>query len=486
MKYLPLFFDLHDVPVAVIGGGVVAQRKTEHLLKAGARVTVVAPQFSAELAKLAREGRLQCREQPFTPDVLDGMRLVIGATDDEQVNEAVAQAARARNLWVNVVDDVQRSQFIFPAIIDRSPLLVAVGTAGSSPSLARRVRSQIESLLPERLGNVAEFASRWRGRVKAVLPALPERLKFWDGFLDSPLAAQLLSGQLDGPAADARLQQMLAEAAAPGAGLRGEVYLIGVGPGDPDLLTIRAQQLLQRADVLLHDRLVPEVILGRARRDAERVDVGKVAGNHAVTQERIHELLLDYARRGLRVARVKGGDPFVFGRGGEELAVLQAAGIPTIVVPGITAALGAAASTGIPLTHRRLAQSVTFVTSTGANAALLDWRALAQTGQTVVFYMSAAQLPQIVERLTAHGLATTHPAALIEHATWPTQRVLRTTVGGLLATAAPGLRSPTLLVIGEVTALGAVAPSEAALAAVGASTDNARGATGPLGGGDST
>ncbi|MFM1885512.1 MAG: hypothetical protein RL026_669 [Pseudomonadota bacterium] len=453
MDYLPLFFDLRDVPVTVVGGGVVAQRKAGHLLEAGARVTLVAPQLTSALQDWVAAGRVGHLPQAFTPATLEGARLVIGATDDEAVNEAVSQAARARNLWVNVVDDVARSQFIFPAIIDRSPLIVAVGTAGSSPSLARRVRAQIENLLPARLGLLAALAARWRGRVKQALPGLPQRLAFWEAFLDSPAAARLLAGQAAEAEAEAALEGAVASVAAGEQLGRGEVFLVGVGPGDPDLLTIRAQQCLQRADVLLHDRLVPQAILDRARRDAERVDVGKVVGSHAVTQARINELLLDYARRGLRVARVKGGDPFVFGRGGEELAVLQAAGIPVTVVPGITAALGAASACGIPLTHRGLSQSVTFVTATGANAGTLDWRALAQPGQTVVFYMSALQLGHIVERLRAHGLSPQHPAALVEQATRPGQRRLQATLGSLetVATAAGGLRSPTLLVVGEVT-----------------------------------
>jgi uroporphyrin-III C-methyltransferase/precorrin-2 dehydrogenase/sirohydrochlorin ferrochelatase len=459
MDYLPIFVDLRGRRVVVVGGGVVAARKIEHLLKAQARVCIVSPDLQPELVALREAGRLTHRAVVFSAAELEGAALVVAATDDEAVNDAVSRAARERGTWVNVVDDAARSQFIFPAIVDRSPLIVAVGTAGSSPSLARRVRTQIETLLPERLGELAEFAGRWRAAAKAALPELPARLRFWDGFFTGPVAAGLLAGQ--GADAQAAMQVALDAARAAGAAGQGEVYLIGVGPGDPDLLTIRALQLLQQADVLLYDRLVPEVILGRARRDAEKVNVGKLPGRHDVPQAEINALLLQYARRGLRVARVKGGDPFVFGRGGEELQVLREAGIPAIVVPGITAALGAAASSGIPLTQRGLSQSVTFVTATGQQGAALNWAALAHPGQTVVFYMSAAQLGHIAGQLQAHGLPAAHPAALVERATWPDQRVVPATVGALPELARNAeLKSPTLLVVGEVAAMAAVHPGE--------------------------
>ncbi len=341
---------------------------------------------------------------------------------------------------------------------------MAVGTSGASPSLARRVRAQIEALLPQRLGEVARFAGRWRAAAARALPELAMRLRFWDSFFAGPLPTRLLAGDEQG--ADEAMRSALEQARAAAPSARGEAYLIGVGPGDPDLLTLRAQQLLQQADVLLYDRLVPEVILGRARRDAERINVGKTPGRHEHTQEYINSLLLEHTRAGKRVARVKGGDPFVFGRGGEELAVLRAAGIPTIVVPGITAGLGAAASTGMPLTQRGVAQAVTFVTATGAQGEALNWSALAQPDHTVVFYMSAAQSGHIAARLIEHGLPGTHPAALVERATWPDQRVLQTTLAQLPTLAANAqLRSPTLLLVGRVAALASLhanAPSHVA------------------------
>jgi uroporphyrin-III C-methyltransferase / precorrin-2 dehydrogenase / sirohydrochlorin ferrochelatase len=455
MDYLPVFLDLRGRLAVVIGGGVVAHRKVEHLLKAHAQVRVVAPELTADLAVFRDLGRIEHRPVPFSPPQLDGALLVIAATDDESVNEAVAQAARARGMLVNVVDDGQRSSFIFPAIVDRSPLIVAVGTAGTSPTLARRVRTQIEALLPERLGQLADYAGRWRAAAHRMLPEVPARLRFWDGFFNGPVAASLLSGDSSG--ADAAMQAALDAARVAAEAKSGEVYLIGVGPGDPDLLTLRAQQLLQQADVLLHDRLVPEVILGRARRDAVKINVGKTPGTHEHTQDYINRLLLEHARKGLRVARVKGGDPFIFGRGGEELAVLREAGIPVVVVPGITAGLGAAASAGLPLTHRGISQAVTFVTATGAHAVNLDWRALAQPQHTVVYYMGAAQTEYIARQLASHGLPGSTPVALLERATWPDERVLKTTLADLPATAAAArLRSPTLLVVGEVAALAQV------------------------------
>jgi uroporphyrin-III C-methyltransferase / precorrin-2 dehydrogenase / sirohydrochlorin ferrochelatase len=455
MDYLPVFVDLRDRLVVVVGGGVVAARKIEHLLKAHARVRVVSPELCADLAVFRDLGRIEHRPLLFSAPHLEGAQLVVAATDDESVNEAVCVAARERGIWVNVVDDAKRSAFIFPAIVDRSPLIVAVGTQGSSPTLARRVRTQIEALLPERMGDLASYAGTWREPVKKALPSLPERLRFWDRFFNGAVASRLIAGDVAG--ADDSMRTELALARTASATRQGEVYLIGAGPGDPDLLTLRALQLLQQADVLLHDRLVPESILGRARRDAERINVGKSPGSHEHTQDYINQLLITHARRGLRVARVKGGDPFVFGRGGEELQVLREAGIPVVVVPGITAGLGAAASTGIPLTQRGVSQSVTFVTATGGHSASLNWAALAQLNQTVVFYMSAAQIDHIVAQLSAHGLVASHPVALVERATWPDQRVLHSSLGKLAALARNArLSSPTLLIVGEVTALAAV------------------------------
>lgn len=446
MDYLPVFLRLAGVAAVVVGGGQVAARKAEWLLKAGARVTVLAPELGPALALRAARGELTHLADAFAPARLAGAAVVIAASDDRAVNAAVSGAARARRIPVNVVDSPELSSFIFPAIIDRSPIVIAVSSAGASPTLARRVRAEIEALLPARLGALARFLGARRAAVNRAL-APGARRPFWERLLDGRAAGEVLSGD-ESAAARSFARELRSGSAGPG-----EVYLIGAGPGDPDLLTLRALQLLQQADVILYDRLVPDAILERARRDAERVFVGKETGDHA-GQSRINELLVSLARAGRRVARLKGGDSYVFGRGGEEIEVLTAAGIPYRVVPGVTAALGAAASAGIPLTHRRLAHSVTLVSGHAAADDSLDWRALARPQQTVVFYMAVAQLPRIVARLRGAGAAGDLPAAIVERATLPTQRVLRAPLASLAALAArEQIAAPALLIVGAVTAL---------------------------------
>jgi uroporphyrin-III C-methyltransferase/precorrin-2 dehydrogenase/sirohydrochlorin ferrochelatase len=447
MDYLPVFLDLRGRVTLVVGGGAVALRKAQLLLVAQARVRLVAPQLCAELAVYRDAGRIEHLAGSFEPAHCDGAAFAVAATDDVAVNRAVAAAGAARGVWVNVVDDAEASSCVMPAIVDRSPVMVAIGSGGQSPTLTRRLRAQLEALLPGRLGELARLAGRARERVHGAVPDLSQRRRLWERVLSSPAAHAVLAGA---PGAASALERELTAAAAAGA-LRGEVYLIGAGPGDPDLLTLRALQLLQQADVVLYDRLVSEAVLERVRRDAERVFVGKESGRHRVTQERIHALLLEYAGRGLRVARLKGGDPFIFGRGGEEMAVLARAGISVTVVPGITAALGAAASAGLSLTHRGVSQAVCFVTAMGEGAEGLDWRALAAPLTTVVFYMGVSQLPRIVERLLAHGAPAGRPAAVIERATLPGQRVLAGTLTDIAARAgAAAISAPALLVVGDV------------------------------------
>jgi len=455
MDYLPLFLKLDGRPALVVGGGRVAARKVELLLRAGSRVTVVAPEVSEELQQLAAQGDLRIIRERFAPPHVEGAVVVVGATGIREVNAAVSAAAQAKHIPVNVVDDPAASTFIFPAIIDRSPIVVAISSAGHAPVLARHVREKLEALLPARLGALARFMGARREAVKRTLRT-PARRSFWERIASGIVGQRVLAGDESGAGAsferELRTSSLTRSAATGGRGL-GECYLIGAGPGDPDLLTLRALQLLQQADVILYDRLVPEGVLERARRDAERVFVGKEAGNHTA-QARINELLVRYARQGLRVARLKGGDPFVFGRGGEEIEALAAHGIPYIVVPGITAALGAAASAGIPLTHRKVAQSVTFVTGHALDDDALDWESLARARQTVVFYMGVTHLPRIVEKLLAAGAPAEYPVAVIERATLPEQRILRGTLTSISATAADaGVTPPALLVIGEVTAL---------------------------------
>lgn len=455
MDYLPVFLRVQSQPVLVIGGGAVALRKAVWLLKAGARVTVVAPTLHAELAQRVALGEITRIAARFSPDHLQHAVAAVAATGDPEVNTAVSLAARERRVPVNVVDNAELSTFIFPAIIDRSPVLVAVSSSGHAPVLARRVREQIEALLPARLGVLARFMGARRKAVQQALGAFARRA-FWERIVTGPVAQRLLGGDEAGAeralARELRASQLTSAGA--GAAL-GEVYLIGAGPGDPDLLTLRALQLLQQADVILYDRLVSPEVLERARRDAQRIFVGKESGERG-QQERIHELLVRLAGEGRRVARLKGGDPFVFGRGGEEIEVLAAHGIPYVVVPGITAALGAAASADLPLTHRRLAQSVTFVSGHLSDGALPDWRFFANPRHTVVFYMGVAQLANIVAQLRAAGAGAEHPAAIIERATLPTQRILRSSLGGIAALAdARHVEPPALLITGDVAAFAA-------------------------------
>jgi uroporphyrin-III C-methyltransferase/precorrin-2 dehydrogenase/sirohydrochlorin ferrochelatase len=469
MDYLPVFLRLEDAPALVVGGGGVAARKIDWLLKARARVTVAAPELLPELAERVRRGELAHLAGPFEPVQLARVALVVAASDDRDANAAVSRAARERQIPVNVVDSAELSTFIFPAIIDRSPIVVAVSSAGAAPVLARLVREQIEALLPARLGALARFLGARRAAVGRALGALARRA-FWERIVGGRAASELLAGN-EAAAARAFAAELaaarLAAGGTPAAVTPGEVYLIGAGPGDPDLLTLRALQLLQQADVILHDRLVPAAILERARRDAERIFVGKGSGDQA-QQTRINTLLVELARAGKRVARLKGGDPFIFGRGGEEAEVLAAHGIPYRVVPGITAALGAAAGAGIPLTHRRLAHSVTFVSGHAAADDALDWRALARASQTVVFYMGVSQLPRIVARLRAAGASAELPAAIVEQATLPAQRVLRAPLAAIAALAQrEQVAAPALLIIGEATALAAASPLASLIGAGG-------------------
>jgi uroporphyrin-III C-methyltransferase / precorrin-2 dehydrogenase / sirohydrochlorin ferrochelatase len=458
MEYLPIFLRARDRAVTVVGGGLVATRKVELLLRCEARITVVAPDAHRELRELiAMTARRALRHVPerFDPHHLDGAELVIAATNSAETNAAVAEAAKARGVPVNVVDDPSLSTFIVPAIVDRAPVVVAVGTGGASPVLARWLRARIEALLPARLGALARFLGRHRDAVRRIVPVLKRRA-FWERVLDGPIATSVLAG--DDAQAERALASTLAAAREPSHGPQtGEVYLIGAGPGDPDLLTLKALQFLHKADVVLYDRLVPAAVLDRARRDAMRVSVGKTVGKHEITQERINELLVSHARAGLRVARLKSGDPFIFGRGGEELQALAEAGIPVTVVPGITAALGAAAAAAIPLTHRRAAHAVTLVTGHLAEAGSLDWPALARGGQTVVFYMSIAHLESIVARLLEAGAPANRPVAFVERATQPGERVLRSTLAGAADDARRAqVEAPALFIVGDVTALAAV------------------------------
>lgn len=456
MDYLPIFVRLAGEPVLVVGGGEVAARKIELLLSAGARVTVVAPELIAELAAKAAAGSLLHVAAEFSPDQLNGMRLVIAATDKHAVNAWVAHQAERRNLLVNVVDDRELSRFIVPAIVDRSPVVVAVGSSGDAPVLTRRLRESLETFIPQRLGALARFAGRLRATVKQRLADLGARRRFWENFFDGPLAADIVAGRLDADqlAAGSRFDAALVLAARQGKP-QGEVALVGAGPGDPGLLTLRALRALQNADVVLYDRLVSTEVLQLARRDAERIYVGKAVGKAHVSQEGINALLVELARQGKRVCRLKGGDPFIFGRGGEELEALAAEGVRFEVVPGITAAAGCAAYAGIPLTHRDHAQVLTFVTGhCKGETDKVDWALLSRPAQTVVFYMGLGHLESIVTNLREHGVPAQRCAAVIEHGTQSSQRVVTGTLLELVQKVRDaGIQSPALLIVGEVTRL---------------------------------
>ncbi|MGT3243536.1 siroheme synthase CysG [Yersinia enterocolitica] len=447
MDYLPLFADLKRRPVLVVGGGEVAARKIDLLHRAGAQVRVVAQTLSSELEQLHQDGRIHWLALDFLPEQLDEVFLVIAATNDTALNAAVFAAADQRHLLANVVDDQPRCSFIFPSIVDRSPLVVAISSAGQAPVLARILREKLEALLPSSLGDMAAIAGRWRGRVKQHVASMGERRRFWENAFSGRFASLISRGQL--AQAEEELQLSLEGQNRN----QGEVALVGAGPGDPGLLTLRGLQVIQQADVVLYDHLVSPEVLDLVRRDAQRICVGKRAGAHSVAQEETNQLLVTLAQRGKRVVRLKGGDPFIFGRGGEELQVVARAGIPFHIVPGVTAASGATAYAGIPLTHRDYAQSVTFITGhCRADGDDVDWQALARGRQTLAIYMGTVKAAEISQQLIAHGRASTTPVAVIGRGTRADQQVLTGTLAELelLAHQAP---TPALLVIGEVVDL---------------------------------
>lgn len=452
MDHLPIFMALKGRPVLVVGGGTIAARKADLLLSAGAEVTAIAPEVGGEMERLVASGRVRMQRGLFSPEQIIGHRLVIAATDDEAVNQAVFRACEALQIPVNVADQPDLCSFILPAIVERGPLTLAVSTGGRSPVLARHLKARLETLIPSGYGLLADLLGRYRPVVKRRFAVLDDRRRFWERLLDGPIVEMATAQQMQ--AAEALLERSLLESPAERR-TAGEVWLIGAGPGDPDLLTLKALRLLQSADVIVHDHLVPESILQLARREAERICVGKRKNHHTLPQEDINTLLVSLARQGLRVARVKGGDPFVFGRGAEEMEEVVVAGIPCLAVPGITAASGCSAYAGIPLTHRDHAQSVRFVTGhTRADDMGLDWPALVAKGQTLVFYMGVGNLARIAELLQAHGMSPDMPAAIVERVSLPAQRVLEGTLESLPRQALDWQpKSPSLVVVGEVVRL---------------------------------
>jgi uroporphyrin-III C-methyltransferase/precorrin-2 dehydrogenase/sirohydrochlorin ferrochelatase len=450
MQYLPICLKLRNAPVVLVGGGTVATRKARLLLRAGASLTVVSPDIEPELEALLAEHGGSWQQSRYVETDLHGRRLVVAATPDPAVNRQVHDDAIALSLPVNVVDSPELCTVIFPSIIDRDPLLIAVSSSGRSPVLARLLRRKIEGLVPGAYGRLANFAGRLRKPVKDAIPEEGPRRLFWEHVMEGTVAEQVLAGREK--EAERRLLSQLGDTAAL---YRGEVYLIGAGPGDPDLLTFKAARLLQHADVVLYDRLVAPAVVDMARRDAERIYVGKRRSDHSLPQREINQLLLDLASDGKRVARLKGGDPFIFGRGGEEIELLAEHRVPFQVVPGITAASGAACYAGIPLTHRDRAQSVRFVAGHLQEGELRhDWAKFQSENETLVFYMGLVGLPTICRELQAHGRSPDTPVALVERATTEQQRVLLGTLGSM-----PGIvdrekpRAPTLIIVGPVVDL---------------------------------
>lgn len=448
-RLFPLFVDLRGRAVVVVGGGAIAARKIERLLAAGARVRVIAPALHPDVRALVDAKRVAHRVERFRPALLDGAWLATAATDDDVVNRAVANAAGERRILVNVVDDAQLSSIQLPAVVERGDVQVAISSGGGAPMLARRLRERLESLLDESLGSLAELLTRHRRRIRERIPDTAQRRRWFDALLDRIAPNLRLHGSLE--AAERELLTTRAGAPTPRSG---SVVLVGAGPGDPGLLTLRGLRALNEADVIVHDRLIGDV-LTLARRDALLIDVGKRVGDRVDAQTRIHATLLEHARAGRRVVRLKGGDPFVFGRGGEELQFLRAHGIAYEVVPGITAALACAAHAGIPLTHREHAQSVRLITAhTKDSLDTLDWRALAAERQTLAVYMGVSGLDRLRARLLAHGRSAATPFALIENGASAQQRVLVGTLGELPERArAENVRAPALLILGEVAAL---------------------------------
>jgi uroporphyrin-III C-methyltransferase/precorrin-2 dehydrogenase/sirohydrochlorin ferrochelatase len=451
MDYFPLFINLKDQPCLVIGGGEVAARKIELLSRAGARITVIAEEISDHITALMDKSRLNLIKRRFAAEDLDDFRLVVSATNDGDTNQWVSRLAQDRNIPVNVVDNPALCSFIFPAIIDRSPLIAAVSSGAAAPVLARLLRAKIESVVPPSYGRLAQLAEKYRSKVKQVIQQPAQRRIFWENLFQGRAAELVFTGKEE--EAEHFLLESLAQADQnPTAG---EVYLIGAGPGAADLLTFRALRLMQQADVIVYDRLVTSEILDLARRDAERIYVGKQRDDHVLPQESINVLLADLAKAGKRVARLKGGDPFIFGRGGEEIETLMQQGIPFQVVPGITAASGCATYAGIPLTHRDHAQSCTFVTGHLKDGTVnLNWTQLAAPNQTVVIYMGLVGLEQICSSLIAHGSPKDLPIALIQQGTTDHQRVITGTLATLPTLVADEqIKAPTLIIIGTVVTL---------------------------------
>lgn len=453
MDSLPIFLNLKGKACLVAGGGSVASRKVNTLLRTGAVITVVAPELTSALRKLRDNGTIAHTAGNYRPAQLRDQWLIVAATDDEALNRRIAADAEVASRLCNVVDDNEASSFIFPAIVDRSPVIVAIGTSGNAPVLAQQLKTKIEAWLPVRIGELALQAGRWRELVKKRFDSMRERRRFWQRFFDGPIAEHLLANrQRD---AEKALRKELLGSIPRTDTEFGEGWIVGAGPGDPGLVTLRAQQLISRADVVLYDRLVSKAVLDFARKEADLISVGKRAGAQVMSQVEINDLLVKLVREGKRVCRLKGGDPFVFGRGGEEALALADADLPFQIVPGISAALGCAAYAGIPLTLRGVSSSVTLATAKLDGELSPDWPVLLNAGHTLALYMGVGSLATISEQLTKHKVSPHLPVAIIENGTTGRQRILHSTVSDLAEDAAnAGILAPAMLLLGEVVAIG--------------------------------
>ena len=500
MNTFPLFFKLDNRKVLIVGGGDVALRKADLLSRAGASITVVAPDICAELQALLDNDKHELIYENYHKSYMQGARVIIAGTDDEALNQQVHADATELNIPVNVVDTPPLCDFIFPAIVDRNPIVIGISSNGKAPVLARLLRARLETLIPQGYGKLAKLAGDFRAEVKTKIPTLTGRRQFWERAFEGKVSELMFAGneteaaaqlQADLNSTAAQIANNIANKDAPTHQHSntkenvavsttapvitneliandnhshavakpeqpvGEVYIVGAGPGDPELLTFKALRLMQQADIVFYDALVSPQVLDLCRRDADKVFVGKKRSNHAVAQLDINELLVNAAKTGRRVVRLKGGDPFIFGRGGEEIESLRAHNIPYQVVPGITAANAAASYAGIPLTHRDHSQSVRFVTGfLKAGAPNNNFKGFLNTDETVVFYMGLHSLARLTEGLIEAGRSSDTPIAIVSNASMPNQQVLTGTLATITKLQEQNqLPTPALLIMGDVVAL---------------------------------
>lgn len=454
MDQLPIVLNVTGKKAVVVGGGLIASRKTETLIKANMQIDVFASELGQDLMELKEKGSINHFARRVEESDLKDATVGFGASNDKKINKEFHKLAKRHDVPVNMVDDPNNCDFIMPAIVDRSPILITISSGGASPIFTRTLKARFEAMIPASYGKLAEFAGNYRNIVKEKIPNFTSRRRFWENLIGGSIGERVLIGKEK--EAIALTEALLEDYAKTGdVNPKGEVYLIGAGPGDPDLLTFRALRLMQQCDVVLYDRLLGDGILNLVRKDAERIYVGKMAEDHTLPQEDISDLLVRLAQSGKRVLRLKAGDPFTFGRGGEEIETLANAEIPFQIVPGITAASGCASFAGIPLTHRDYAQSCTFVTGHSKNGDIpLNWQGLTHKDQTVVIYMGLSNLPKISKAYIENGGEPDIAAAAIENGTHQDQRIITGTIEslpGLVEQA--GLKSPTLIMIGNVVTL---------------------------------